>query len=79
MITEFARGFLAERGVTLVVPGEQDRAVVSLEEEEEVEEEKNGAEEADVTATVGEKCEVCWRIGISLSPCLCTCQQERCC
>lgn len=67
MITEFARDFLAQRGVKLVVPGEQDRVVVSLEEEkkeEEAEEEKNGAEEPDVTATVGEKCEVCWRIRI---------------
>lgn len=66
MITEFARDFLAQRGVKLVVPGEQDRVVASLEEKEEekkeVEEEKNGAEEPGVTATVGEKCEVCWRI-----------------
>lgn len=68
VITEFARDFLAHRGVKLVVPGEQDRVVVSLEEEkkEEVEEEeKNGAEEPDVTATVGEKCEVCRQIRIS--------------
>lgn len=53
----------------LLVPGEQERVVVSLEEEKkeeegvektEVEEEKNGAEEPVVTANVGEKCEV-WR------------------
>lgn len=77
MTTEFARDFLAQRGVKLVVPGEQDRVVVSLEEEkkeveekveeEEEEVEKNGAEEPDVTAAVGEKCEVCWRI--RFSPC----------
>lgn len=60
MITEFARDFLAQRGVKLVVPGEQERVVVSLEEEKD--EEKNGAEPPAVTATVGEKCEVCWRI-----------------
>lgn len=77
MITEFARDFLAQRGVKLVVPGEQDRVVVSLEEEkkemeekvEEEEVEKNGAEEPDVTAAVGEKCEVCWRIRFRFSPC----------
>lgn len=67
VITEFARDFLAHRGVKLVVPGEQDRVVVSLEEEEKKEEveEKNGAEEPDVTATVGEKCEVCRQSRIS--------------
>lgn len=64
MITEFARELLLQRGVKLVVPGEHDRVVVSLEEEkEEEEEEKNGAKEPDVTATVGEKCEVCWTTG----------------
>lgn len=63
MITEFARELLLQRGVKLEVPGEQDRVVVSLEEEKEEEEEKNGAKEPDVTATVGEKCEVCWTIG----------------
>lgn len=68
MITEFARDFLAQRGVKLVVPGEQDRVVVSLEEEKK-EVEKNGAEEPDVTAAVGEKCEVCWRIRFRFSPC----------
>lgn len=72
MITEFARDFLAQRGVKLVVPGERERVVVSPEgekkeekEEEVEEEEKNGAEEPDVTAAVGEKCEVRWRIGTS--------------
>lgn len=64
MITEFARELLVQRGVKLVVPGEQDRVVVSLGEEEVEEEkkeeveEKNGADEPAVTATVGEKCEV---------------------
>lgn len=59
VITEFARELLVQRGVKLVVPGEQDRVVVSLgEEEEKKEEEKNGADEPAVTASVGEKCEV---------------------
>lgn len=59
VITEFARELLVQRGVKLVVPGEQDRVVVSLGEEEgKKEEEKNGADEPAVTATVGEKCEV---------------------
>uniref|UniRef100_A0A674MIB1 tRNA (guanine(26)-N(2))-dimethyltransferase n=1 Tax=Takifugu rubripes TaxID=31033 RepID=A0A674MIB1_TAKRU len=67
VITEFARELLVQRGVKLVVPGEEDRVVVSLgeeeveeekkEEEEEEEEEKNGADEPALTATVGEKCE----------------------
>lgn len=56
MITEFARDLLAQRGVKVVVPGEKDRVVVSLSEEEG--EEKNGAPELDRTAAVGEKCEV---------------------
>uniref|UniRef100_H3DN92 tRNA (guanine(26)-N(2))-dimethyltransferase n=1 Tax=Tetraodon nigroviridis TaxID=99883 RepID=H3DN92_TETNG len=50
VITEFARDFLSQRGVKLVVPGEQERVVVSLGEE------KNGVEEPAI-ATVGEKCE----------------------
>lgn len=58
MITEFARDFLAQRGVKVLVPGEKERVVVSLSEETN-EDEKNGAEEATVTVTVGEKCEVC--------------------
>lgn len=61
MITEFARELLVQRGVKLVVPGEQDRVVVSLGEEEveeERKEDKNGADEPAVTVTVGEKCEV---------------------
>lgn len=70
MITEFARELLVQRGVKLVVPGEHDKVVVSLEGEEEVEEEKkeedkNGADEPAVTATVGEKCEVWWSIRAS--------------
>lgn len=71
VITEFARDLLAQRGVKLVVPGEQDRVVVSLEEGEEEkkeeEEEKNGAEEPVVTANVGEKCEVCWSVRAHIS------------
>lgn len=65
MITEFAREQLAQRGVKVVVPGEKERVVVSLSEDmKEADaqmEEKNGAEEPAVTATVGEKCEVCTR------------------
>ncbi|XP_070683680.1 tRNA (guanine(26)-N(2))-dimethyltransferase [Pempheris klunzingeri] len=57
VITEFARDVLAQRGVKVVVPGEKERVVVSLSEEANEEEEKNGAEEPTVTATVGEKCE----------------------
>ena len=64
VITEFARELLAQRGVKIVVPGEKERVVVSLSDEaNEVDaqaEEKNGVEEPEVTATVGEKCEVCW-------------------
>jgi len=63
VITEFARDLLARRGVKVVVPGEKERVVVSLSEEtneaDVQNEEKNGAEEPKVTATVGEKCEVC--------------------
>ncbi|XP_033478998.2 tRNA (guanine(26)-N(2))-dimethyltransferase [Epinephelus lanceolatus] len=61
VITEFARDLLAQRGVKVVVPGEKERVVVSLSEEtneaDVQTEEKNGAEEPAVTATVGEKCE----------------------
>lgn len=61
VITEFAREQLAQRGVKVVVPGEKERVVVSLSEDmKEADaqmEEKNGAEEPAVTATVGEKCE----------------------
>lgn len=63
VITEFARELLAQRGVKVVVPGEQERVVVSLSEEtneaEAQAEEKNGSEEPAVKAAVGEKCEVC--------------------
>ncbi|KAM8772708.1 tRNA (guanine(26)-N(2))-dimethyltransferase [Acanthopagrus schlegelii] len=61
VITEFARDLLAQRGVKVVVPGEKERVVVSLSDEtneaDAQTEEKNGAEEPTVTATVGEKCE----------------------
>ncbi|KAM9792307.1 tRNA (guanine(26)-N(2))-dimethyltransferase [Neosynchiropus ocellatus] len=61
VITEFAREVLAQRGVKVVVPGETERVVVSLSEEmnetEAQAEEKSGAEEPPVTASVGEKCE----------------------
>ncbi|CAG12504.1 unnamed protein product [Tetraodon nigroviridis] len=73
VITEFARDFLSQRGVKLVVPGEQERVVVSLEEEKKEldEEEKKELEEEEkkelgeekngveepAIATVGEKCE----------------------
>uniref|UniRef100_A0A671TKV9 tRNA (guanine(26)-N(2))-dimethyltransferase n=1 Tax=Sparus aurata TaxID=8175 RepID=A0A671TKV9_SPAAU len=61
VITEFARDLLAQRGVKIVVPGEKERVVVSLSDEtneaDAQTEEKNGAEEPAVTATVGEKCE----------------------
>ncbi|XP_042341042.1 tRNA (guanine(26)-N(2))-dimethyltransferase [Plectropomus leopardus] len=61
VITEFARDLLAQRGVKVLVPGEKERMVVSLSEEtneaDAQTEEKNGAEEPAVTATVGEKCE----------------------
>lgn len=60
MLTEFARDVLARRGVKLVVPGETERVVVSLSEEEEADEpmEKKRAESPTVTAAVGERCEV---------------------
>ncbi|XP_068176929.1 tRNA (guanine(26)-N(2))-dimethyltransferase [Antennarius striatus] len=61
VITEFARDVLAQRGVKVVVPGERERVVVSLSEESNEAcapmEENNGAEEPNVTVTVGEKCE----------------------
>ncbi|XP_040891116.1 tRNA (guanine(26)-N(2))-dimethyltransferase [Toxotes jaculatrix] len=66
VITEFARDLLAQRGVKVVVPGEKERVVVSLSEEMNEAsvqmEEKNGAEEPAVTATVGEKCELGLRV-----------------
>ncbi|XP_071359933.1 tRNA (guanine(26)-N(2))-dimethyltransferase [Trachinotus anak] len=66
VITEFARDRLAQQGVKVVVPGEKERVVVSLAEETneaDVQmEEKNGAEEPAVTATVGEKCELGLRV-----------------
>lgn len=73
MITEFARDQLAQRGVRILVPGEKDRVVVRLSEEkngtvdqeasEQPENEQLKEEEADekeyITASVGERCEVC--------------------
>ncbi|XP_056266290.1 tRNA (guanine(26)-N(2))-dimethyltransferase [Pseudoliparis swirei] len=60
VITEFARELLAQRGVKLVVPGEE------VEEKVEVE---NGAESPTATASVGEKCERGLRVleGLSAS------------
>uniref|UniRef100_A0AAX7T8H7 tRNA (guanine(26)-N(2))-dimethyltransferase n=1 Tax=Astatotilapia calliptera TaxID=8154 RepID=A0AAX7T8H7_ASTCA len=56
VITEFARELLAQRGVKVVLPSEQERVVVSLSEEtneaEAQTEEKNGSEEPAVTACV---------------------------
>ncbi|XP_061587605.1 tRNA (guanine(26)-N(2))-dimethyltransferase [Cololabis saira] len=61
VITEFARDFLAQRGVKVVIPEEKEKVVVSLSEEttktSAQTEEKNGTEEPRCTATVGEKCE----------------------
>uniref|UniRef100_A0A8C6KJ49 tRNA (guanine(26)-N(2))-dimethyltransferase n=1 Tax=Nothobranchius furzeri TaxID=105023 RepID=A0A8C6KJ49_NOTFU len=57
VITEFARDLLAQRGVRVVVPGEKEKVLVSLSEESNEAEEKTGAEELNVTATAGEKCE----------------------
>ncbi|XP_041838700.1 tRNA (guanine(26)-N(2))-dimethyltransferase isoform X2 [Melanotaenia boesemani] len=61
VITEFARDLFAQRGLKVVVPGEKERVVVSLSEEtnetDVQAEDKNGAEEPKVAATVGEKYE----------------------
>lgn len=62
VITEFARDLLGQRGVKVLVPGEQERVVVSLSEETNDADvhaaaAKNGAEEPKVTARVGERCE----------------------
>ncbi|XP_047434611.1 tRNA (guanine(26)-N(2))-dimethyltransferase isoform X2 [Mugil cephalus] len=62
VITEFARDQLAQRGVKVVVPGEKERVVVSLSEDANEAEEKNGAEEPPVTAEIGEKCELGLRV-----------------
>ncbi len=73
MITEFAREQLAQRGVRILIPGEKDRVVVRLSEEkngtvdqetsEQPENEQQMEEEGDkkefITASVGERCEVC--------------------
>uniref|UniRef100_A0A672MKJ0 tRNA (guanine(26)-N(2))-dimethyltransferase n=1 Tax=Sinocyclocheilus grahami TaxID=75366 RepID=A0A672MKJ0_SINGR len=70
VITEFAREQLAQRGVRILVPGEKDRVVVRLSEEngtedqeasEQPEKEQQNEEEGDkkeyITASVGERCE----------------------
>ncbi|XP_034043248.1 tRNA (guanine(26)-N(2))-dimethyltransferase isoform X2 [Thalassophryne amazonica] len=59
VITEFAREQLAQRGVTVLVPGEKERVVVSLSENEDngEAEEPNGAGQPGGTAAPGEKCE----------------------
>uniref|UniRef100_A0A1A7XHQ6 tRNA (guanine(26)-N(2))-dimethyltransferase n=1 Tax=Iconisemion striatum TaxID=60296 RepID=A0A1A7XHQ6_9TELE len=57
VITEFARDLLAQRGVRVVVPGEKEKVLISLSEESNEAEEKNGEEQPKVTATAGEKCE----------------------
>ncbi|KAF3852859.1 hypothetical protein F7725_006214 [Dissostichus mawsoni] len=73
VLTEYAREVLAQRGVKLVLPGETERVVVSLSEEEEEADaqtdEKNGEETPMETATVGEKCERGLRVleGLSAS------------
>uniref|UniRef100_A0A671T552 tRNA (guanine(26)-N(2))-dimethyltransferase n=1 Tax=Sinocyclocheilus anshuiensis TaxID=1608454 RepID=A0A671T552_9TELE len=73
VITEFARVQLAQRGVRILIPGEKDRVVVQLSEEkngkvdqetsEQPENEQQMEEEGDkkefITASVGERCEVC--------------------
>uniref|UniRef100_A0A8C2XMW0 tRNA (guanine(26)-N(2))-dimethyltransferase n=1 Tax=Cyclopterus lumpus TaxID=8103 RepID=A0A8C2XMW0_CYCLU len=58
VITEFARELLAQRGVKLAVPGENEKVEVSVSEEADVPTEENGAESPTETASVGEKCEV---------------------
>ncbi|KAJ3614412.1 hypothetical protein NHX12_017986 [Muraenolepis orangiensis] len=70
VLTEFAREWMSQKGVKLVLPGEKDRVVVSLSQEEsngkeegdasglaEEDKETEGEEELTATATVGEKCE----------------------
>ncbi|XP_033933144.1 tRNA (guanine(26)-N(2))-dimethyltransferase, partial [Pseudochaenichthys georgianus] len=73
VLTEYAREVLAQRGVKLVLPGETERVVVSLSEEEEEAdaqtEEKHAEGTPMETATVGEKCERGLRVleGLSAS------------
>lgn len=50
-MTEFTRETLAQRGVRIIVPGEKDRVVVSLTEEEE----KNGKETEQAEENRGER------------------------
>ncbi|KAI5618656.1 tRNA (guanine(26)-N(2))-dimethyltransferase isoform X1 [Silurus asotus] len=62
VLTEFVRETLAQRGVRILVPGEKDRVVVSLTEDEEKttgrETEREEKKEAEFrTAVVGERCE----------------------
>lgn len=73
MITEFAREQLAQRGIRILVPGEKDRVVVQLSEEKngtegqeaseqpenEQQKEEEGDEKEYITASAGERCEVC--------------------
>lgn len=73
MITEFAREQLAQRGVRILVPGERDRVVVRLSEEKNGTEDQEASEQPEkeqqyeeecgkkeyITASVGERCEVC--------------------
>uniref|UniRef100_A0A8C1Q7H9 tRNA (guanine(26)-N(2))-dimethyltransferase n=1 Tax=Cyprinus carpio TaxID=7962 RepID=A0A8C1Q7H9_CYPCA len=73
VITEFAREQLAQRGVRILVPGERDRVVVRLSEEKngtehqeaseqpekEQQHEEEGGKKEYITASVGERCEVC--------------------
>lgn len=73
MITEFAREQLAQRGVRILIPDEKDRVVVQLSDEkngtvdqetsEQPENEQQMEDEGDekefITASVGERCEVC--------------------
>uniref|UniRef100_A0A8C2XM56 tRNA (guanine(26)-N(2))-dimethyltransferase n=1 Tax=Cyclopterus lumpus TaxID=8103 RepID=A0A8C2XM56_CYCLU len=69
VITEFARELLAQRGVKLAVPGENEKVEVSVSEEADVPTEENGAESPTETASVGEKCERGLRVleGLSAS------------
>ncbi|XP_004084262.1 tRNA (guanine(26)-N(2))-dimethyltransferase [Oryzias latipes] len=61
VITEFARDLLTQRGVKVVVPGDKERVVVSLSDDNnEVDvqpEQDNGAAEPLCSVTAGEKCE----------------------
>ncbi|XP_077380885.1 tRNA (guanine(26)-N(2))-dimethyltransferase isoform X2 [Festucalex cinctus] len=63
VITEFSREVLAQRGVKVLVAGEEERVVASLSDEADVQDGKAAVEEeAFVTATAGQKCESGLRI-----------------